>query len=280
MSRAFALRPLRAQILAHLDFAYGNEMQGAEKQRIAKRVAYNLGLVVAEVLAAARNKLPSDYIDASEGLERLQNALQENGFVAVSGHIANWEVCGKLMFAVYPQRCESVIAKRLGNPGLNDLIAEIRLKLGMRTVYQDESPLRLIRALRRGKIVGTVPDQDIARLAGAFIDFFGHPAYTPTGPATLAVHGHAPLLVSFTQRTAKGLKLVVCDPIVPRADADPDEEVLRITKLWSKYLEDAIRAHPSDWMWFHKRWETTPEILAARKAKRIRAPDRSNPVAG
>ena len=42
------------------------------------------------------------------------------------------------------------------------------------------------------------------------------------------------------------------------------EETLRLTKAWSAAAETMIHAHKDQWAWFHERWKTTPEKLAAR----------------
>lgn len=267
--RLFGYRPLRASILEHLDFAYGEEMSRDEKIRIAKSIARNLGLTLAEVLASSREKLPAGYIDETEAVEKTHAALGECGFVGVTGHIGNWELLGSRLSLGFGERVNAVIVKRVGNPGINDLIEDIRRQLGMETFYQNESPMRLIRSLRKGGIVGTVPDQDVARLAGHFVDFFGHPAYTPTGPAMLAVHGKVPIVVAFMRRTKTGLRLIAYDPIWPDDTLDKADDIKRITEAWSEQIEHAIREQPEDWMWFHKRWETTPERLEARRAKRL-----------
>lgn len=269
-TRWLAHLPTRRLTLTHLDFAYGDAMPLAEKKRIAKTIARNLGLVVAEVLASSRKKLPDGYIDFEQADVKAAEILGDHGFIGLTGHIANWELCGQSL-AAYSERSECVIAKRLGNPGLNDLIEELREKLGMKTFYQNESPMHLVRILRQGKAIGTVPDQDVARIAGEFIPFFGRDAYTPTGPAILSMKGRVPIIVAIMRRRAGGgLDFLVHDPIWPDPKAsDKKAEVLRITKAWSQKLEDAIRAQPSDWMWFHKRWETTPARLEERRLARM-----------
>ncbi len=271
LTRVLAHPAIARKVHEHLSLAFGDTMPMTEKRRVSKRIARNLGLIVAEVLAASRNKLPPGYVDANESGERTQAAFRDQGFIGLTGHIGNWELLGAELARHFPGRADSVIAKRLGNPRLNDYIESLRGRLGMTTFYQNEAPMRLVRSLRQHKIIGTVPDQDVARLAGDFVPFFGKPAYTPTGPAVLALHGRVPILPAYLRRTERGLRLVTLDPIWPDFEADRDEEVTRLTCAWSAALEAAIREQPSDWMWFHERWQTTPERLEARRKKRERA---------
>ncbi|MCB9880717.1 MAG: lysophospholipid acyltransferase family protein [Planctomycetes bacterium] len=271
LTRIAAHRAIRGKVHGHLTLAFGDELSSGDKTRISKTIAHNLGLVVAEVLAASRGKLPPGYIDENDAADRAKSLFADGGFIGLTGHIGNWELLGAQLAKHFPGRADSVIAKRLGNPGLNEFVEDLRTRLGMSTFYQNESPMRLVRGLRQHKIIGTVPDQDVARLAGEFVTFFGKPAYTPTGPAALALHGRVPILPAFLRRHENGLRLIVCEPIWPDFAADRDAEVLRLTQAWSAAVEAAIREQPSDWMWFHERWQTTPERLEARRKKRERA---------
>jgi KDO2-lipid IV(A) lauroyltransferase len=147
----------------------------------------------------------------------------------------------------------------------------MRAKLGMPVIYQDESPLRVVRRLRQGRCVAIVPDQDVPSIAGTFLPFFGHPAYTPTGPATLAYLANVPLIPAFARRTKDGLTLDVHPAIWPDLSADKAVEIERLTRAWSQAVETQIRKQPGDWMWFHERWRTTPDRLARRRDRRQRA---------
>ena len=260
----FAHRMLRADIYRHLDLAYDHSLAAAEKKRIARRVAHNLGLLVAEVLALLRNRLPAGYIDDTEF-----KALDlKGGFLGLSAHIGNWEVLAWQARKQWPNVDTAVVAHRHANRHINRLIERMRRAFGVSTIYQEASPRRTIRMLTQGKIVAVAPDQDVAHIAGMFVPFFGKPAWTPTGPAFLACMAKAPLLLCFTRRTANGLRLVCPAPLYPNPDAPREEEIKRLTKAWSDAVEQHIREQPSDWMWFHKRWQTTPERLERRRVRR------------
>jgi lauroyl/myristoyl acyltransferase len=58
-------------------------------------------------------------------------------------------------------------------------------------------------------------------------------------------------------------------PIFPDRTRPKEEEVLRITREWSRQIEQLVREHPEQWPWFHDRWRTTPDSLAARDRRTL-----------
>ena len=122
--------------------------------------------------------------------------------------------------------------------------------------------------LKHGICLGIAPDQDSSSFPGVFIDFLGHPAYTPIGPARLALAVDVPILPVAMIRKDEGLpfEIIHGEPIYPdqSRSRSRDEETVRITKAWSAAMETMIHDHKADWAWFHRRWRTTPEKLAAR----------------
>ena len=113
-----------------------------------------------------------------------------------------------------------------------------------------------------------MPDQDVKNLGGIFIPFLGHQAYTPTGPARLALAARVPIVPAVMVRVEPGrFRIEVGAPIQPDRRNDRDAEIERLTRAWSQWIEAAIRRHPEQWAWWHPRWATTPEKLAARGRK-------------
>jgi lauroyl/myristoyl acyltransferase len=89
------------------------------------------------------------------------------------------------------------MAKRVYFPPLNDWIVGVRQSFGVQVFYQGKSPLAVVRFLKRKNVLGILPDQDIRDLSGIFTPFFGVDAWTPTGPAALALAAQVPLYVVY-----------------------------------------------------------------------------------
>ncbi len=268
LTRAFAFL-VRRKACENLGHAFGDAMPLAERRRVANRLAFNLGLILAESLALSRDKIPPGYFELGDVQPRLDDLIaQGKGVIGLTGHTGNWELMAATVAQASGSQMGSMIAKRHPNPYLNPFIESLRTRHGGKVTYQDEGLRPLVRELRSGKVLGMVPDQDMRKFAGIFVPFFGRPAYTPIGPASLSYLTGAPIFAGFTRRTDKGLVLDLVDPIWPDTDADRKTEIERLTLAWQAAIEDHVRKQPSDWMWFHERWKSTPESLEARREAR------------
>ena len=70
------------------------------------------------------------------------------GVIVVSGHIGNWESLGEVLQRRFSGRPRALIAHRHPNARIASLFEATRRRLGMETVYQDQSPRRALRLLR------------------------------------------------------------------------------------------------------------------------------------
>jgi KDO2-lipid IV(A) lauroyltransferase len=145
----------------------------------------------------------------------------------------------------------------------------MRRSMEVPTVFQRQVR-QIVRLLRNNQVIGTLPDQDVDKLAGVFLPFFGREAYTPTGPATLAVTTRAPMLPVFIHRLGPARHALAIHPPIPDPGGDRDERVLAMTEGWTRVFERVIARWPTQWAWLHRRWDTTPEILERRRARRAR----------
>jgi KDO2-lipid IV(A) lauroyltransferase len=248
--------------------AFGSALAPTQRLALLDAMFKNLADVPAEALAAARRGagfVRSRFPDGP-GIAKLR-AIQQGragGTITLSGHIGNWEMVSYYL-RIAGARPLNVVAKRLPNPRLNQLVEELRAVFGTPTFYGDSGVTGLARVLARGETIGIVPDQDVEEIGGTFVDFLGRPAYTPIGPARLALATNSPIVVLFGKRVGDRFELLVNDPIEPDRRAPRDAEIVRITRAWSDQVEAFIKQHPEQWMWLHDRWQTTPEDVARRK---------------
>ena len=116
----------------------------------------------------------------------------------------------------------------------------------------------IVRALRAGKTVATLADQDIPHLNGVFVPWFGDAAWTPSAPAALAQLARAAVMPVFLLRR-HGRWVVHAGPRVhfPRSTSR-EADLLAITAWATAYQERLVAEHPPQWVWWHKRWRTRP----------------------
>ena len=201
-----------------------------------------------------------------EGLEMIRDALaRDRGVIILAGHFGNWEIGGSAV-AVRDVPLD-VVGRRQSNPLFDRRLRATRERLGMRVIYRDEGVRPILRALREPRAVALVADQNVIR-GGLFVDFFGTPAATTRGPATLARRTGARCVMASVRclpgpRARYHLRFIPLElPDTGNVEAD-DHAFLR---SYLATLEEEIRAAPSQYFWPHKRWKTRPEAEASEKA--------------
>ena len=191
-----------------------------------------------------------------EGLDRFLDAVERGrGVVLVTGHLGNWEIGGSAL-AVRGVPLD-VVAQRQHNPLFDRAITWARERLGMRVIERGRAPKEGLRALRQGRVVAFVADQD-ARRAGVFVPFFGRLASTHRGPALLALRTGAPLFLGSALRVPGGGYRIRLEEIAVETTGEMDDVVARWTAAFTARLEAAIREAPEQYFWFHRRWKTRP----------------------
>ena len=175
-------------------------------------------------------------------------------------HLTGWEhVTG--YFNLHGLRFGAV-AKRIHNPSVNDWITRLRESVGTKIIFVAKDMRAVAKYLRQEKAaVLFVNDQD-ARRAGVFVDFFGHPASTFTGPAYFALRMNLPFLPVYQYRHEDDptrITVVIKPPVEPPAGASRDDAIRHLLTVYTRHLEDIIREHPGQYFWLHKRWKTQPK---------------------
>ncbi len=253
----------RRLMLDHLALAFPEKPE-RERRAIAKASLVHLGQVAMEAVAirSYRDRI-EEYVSFAPGSEDLvRRALgRGKGLILVAGHIGNWELLAR-RFAVFAQP-NAVIAKRNADPRLNELVDRFRREGAYKTLWRDDPATgrELIKLFRQGGTLGILIDQD-TRVQGVFVPFFGRAAFTPRAVGDLALRFGAAVLVGTSHRRGPrpgdGHELEVVELVYDRVPADRESEVRRLTAAAVAEQESAIRRHPSEWVWMHRRWKTRP----------------------
>ena len=252
------LRDLR-RARAHLARAFP-ERGPAWARRTARRTFRHFGRMALWTLSIAhrdpRSLARGLMVEGADNLREVVRAQRRGeGTVGLSGHLGNWELLARVSCTVLPL---SLVGRRLRDPALDALVTGLRRGSVGQVIYQDEGARPCLRALRDGRVISTLPDQDIPRLAGTFATWFGHPAWTPIGPAQLALMGRVPVMPVFL--FVRGGRFV--QHWGPRvrwpASGDREADARAITEWFTAYEEALVRRHPEQWVWWHKRWRTQP----------------------
>lgn len=192
----------------------------------------------------------------AEGMEHFEQArARGRGVVVLTAHVGNWDLLGPWAARRAPL---TIISKELRGVGANRYWQEARARCGLKILPAHNSYRGCLATLRRGEMLGFILDQNMTRMEGIFVEFFGRPACTTPGLAFLAAHAQAPVLPVFMVREPDGSHRVrILPPIEPPPDRSP-ETIHTATQRYTRVIEDVIREHPDQWIWMHRRWRTQP----------------------
>jgi KDO2-lipid IV(A) lauroyltransferase len=180
------------------------------------------------------------------------------GVICIGAHLGCWELIPlRLRAAGYAM---AVVYRRIRDPDLQAYVAVRRERWGIRAHERDTEARGMVRSLRRGSLLGVLIDQR-TQVDSVSVPFLGHPAWTPSGPARLALRLGAPVIPMVLSMGQGGRHLLEIGPQLPiqRAPRKATEQeiatlVQENTEHFNDVLGEMILKHKEQWVWFHQRW--------------------------
>ncbi len=252
------IRYRRKVIFINLDIAFP-EKSLEWKKDIAKKSVIHIGRIIAEV-----PKLPDYYKSGEIGNifkiikgKELLDKYKDTGFIFTSAHLGNWELL--LSGLAYNIGDIYALAYRQENEIAYKIMRDIRTGYGINVIHHNESLKKIIKILNKRKPVGFFVDQNTMRKRGVFVDFFGKQAITVDFAARLAVKFKKPVLFIYCYMDYKD-KNYYCEieEVHYKEGNSVSETELNLVQAYTKKVEEAVRKHPDQYLWVHKRWRTRP----------------------
>ncbi len=271
------LRREREIALQSLSRVYGAEKSPVQIRRMTRGVFLHAASVIVDWVILrrwSRARLEARFPEVAASVRQVASDWRQHegaGVVALGGHLGNWELLA-MFFSHFAPGLIVPVAKRLYFEKYNAFLHKLRGDLGLEIIYSDESARKMIRALKSGKVLSLLCDQDLRTNSGVFVNFFGLPAYTATFPVDIARKTGALMATCVLVKSGRGFRISHRFPYeIPRT-ADEAADVLAATQTWTSILEEEIRKCPEQWSWIHPRWRSTPEQprlhVAAKQKKR------------
>lgn len=260
--------PRTARVRAQLAEAFP-EISEQRLDRISLGVFEHFGRSLAELIALrGRHREAMIGRIEVEGLEHFaaaEAASQGKGALVVSAHCGNWELGGVRVASLGIPL--AAVFRGLDHPVLDAALLSIRRGAGSapadyQQIRMGRAGLALVRALKAGRKVVVLLDQNASREEGVFVPFFGRPACVRTGPLKLAMRAGAPILVACSRRnsTGGGHRLRIHAPVwVPTDSGMGNAAVRSCAERVTALIEAEIREDPTQWIWTHRRWRTQPD---------------------
>ncbi len=257
------LRVRRKVTFANLRFAFGTEKSPEDIELIARKTYRNFGRMLMEFARFPKltKKDIAELITFSNP-DLLERALgQGKGVIFLSGHFGNWEMmAGAIAMRIGAPL--NVLVARQRNRLVDSLMNSFRLSLNVNPIPVGISVKSILRILKDGGVVGILADQD-SRKRGVFVDFMGHPASTPKGPAAIALRMKVPVLMVFAVRDGPRHRIFIEDLDIPDNIEDDEDGIRLFTQVYTEVLERYVRRYPDHWFWMHRRWKTKPQPVDA-----------------
>jgi KDO2-lipid IV(A) lauroyltransferase len=208
------------------------------------------------------------------GEEHLLNAVRHpQSAIMLSAHLGNWEMA-HVFGSCYLETPLVLVARPLRSQKFNAWLHRLRTRFGNVILDRGGAMLKMARMLRQGKPVGLLIDQGTLRSEGIEIAFFGKTVTATPAAAILARRLDSLVIPAFCVREADGrLTIMVQPPLALQKTDDIRADIYANTQIMNQAVEDAVRAYPDQWFWFHKRWKRHyphlyPEDLAKRQRQK------------
>ena len=257
---AYFLRPpLRRAGMFNLRLAFP-DWTDAQRRRVLRRLVRHMGWMAGE-FSQFPKRTPEEIgrIVVVDGFENFLAArCRGKGVLFLTGHTSAWELA-PFAQALFGNPLHFLV-RPIENARVNNLVNRYRCLSGNAPIAKNESARAIVSVLRSGGTVGILIDQNTMPGEGVFVDFFGVPACTTSGPARVALLTDAAVVPAFLYwdegmrkyrlRFEPALELV--------RTGDHDADIRENTARFTRVVEDYARRHPEQWLWVHKRWKTRP----------------------
>lgn len=193
-------------------------------------------------------------IKTTSGIELLQSE-PGRGLIALTPHLGSWELAGLYMAT---QGKITSMYRPLDNVQLDKLVLTARQRNGAVLVPDDIGGIKkLLRAIKRGEIVGILPDQVTREENGSiFAPFFGVPAVTMLLVTGLARRSNAKVVLVFAERLPKSAGFHLhCLPAPTGIDSDNDQIAAHAL---NQGIEQCICLCPEQYQWSYRRFRRRP----------------------
>jgi KDO2-lipid IV(A) lauroyltransferase len=186
----------------------------------------------------------------------------KKGTVFLSGHMGNFELLAA--YHTSSQLPLTILGKEQNYDFISRWVQKSRVAYGGESLLRRNEPggkrssaTASINALRNGRVLAVMPDQDTS-LASEFVPFFGLEAAYVLAPIKMAIKYEKDIYSSFIVRTGMLQHKAITEKIDYDVNSpNPERDVLT---EYSKRLEKLVLQYPEQYLWIHRRWRRRPGI--------------------
>jgi Kdo2-lipid IVA lauroyltransferase/acyltransferase len=248
----------RKRTIEHLRLIYKGEWTEKIILKTAREVWVGMGKNLFD--AVRLPMLPLEKLDrivrSDDSSELFTQIGRNRGVIIIVAHTGCFEMLVHY-FAKKGMRAV-IVGRKLFDERIDRIVHVMRSGENVRYLDRDNSGRAIIRSLHEGWVLGALIDQD-TNVEGVFARFLGKLAYTPSGPVRMAMKMHLPLFVITTARVERERhSIFINGPLSLEDTGDFDRDLVCNVQKANDCICQTIQAHPSQWVWMHRRWERKP----------------------
>ncbi|SEQ57829.1 KDO2-lipid IV(A) lauroyltransferase [Azotobacter beijerinckii] len=233
------------------------DLSAAERERLVRENFASMGIAFFEMAISwwwPRQRLSR--LAHIEGLEHLQRAQAEGrGVILMALHFTTLEIGAALLGQ---RQTIDGMYREHANPVFDYVQRRGRERHNAdATAIEREDIRAMLKVLRAGRAIWYAPDQDYGRKQSLFVPLFGIPAATVTATTKFARLGKAQVMPFIQTRLAdgSGYRLTIHPPLVDFPGESEEADCRRI----NRWVEQAVRRHPEQYLWAHRRFKSRPD---------------------
>ena len=185
------------------------------------------------------------------GWEHIEAAITaKRPMILVTPHLGCYDIAGRYMAGSMPI---TALYRPPKQKWLDAIMQQGRVRGGGATANADAGGVRtLLKALKSGGNIVVLPDQVPGVGDGAWVDFFGQPAYTMTLLPRLAASANAVVLFFFAERLQRGQGYRI--HIEPMSETySTDRKVA--ARQTNSMVEKLVAMAPAQYLWGYNRYK-------------------------
>lgn len=249
----------RENLLVNLNLAFKDELSAKEKLEIARKCYENFAIYLGLNFIKNQNTTKEEVLKRVEfkNAHYLQDAISSGrGVIVATAHLGEWELFSLAMAAKF--KAVSVIGRRLDSKPMQAILAKNRQQFDIEVIEKSGAAKGVLSALKKGRLVGILVDQNTAKNEGLKVEFFNRPALHTPAASTLALKAGALIIPAYINKYKDKNQITFYPPIDPSAlsqELGKQEAIQKATQLQASTCESAVRLAVDEYFWFHKRFK-------------------------
>jgi Kdo2-lipid IVA lauroyltransferase/acyltransferase len=231
------------------------ELSQVEQQALVRKTMRSVGISLIETARVwIWNPSALQARTTIHGIEHLHAAVaQGRGVILLGMHLSTLDFCGAALGNYIDM---DVMYRANANPLLETIMTRGRMRNFPRAIERNDVR-GVLQSLKQGHVFWYGADQDYGRKHSEFVPFFGVQAATITATSRFAQLTGAPVVV-FSHYRRPGDNHYDVYLSAPLTDF-PSQDVITDATRINQIVETAVRLHPEQYWWVHRRFKTRPE---------------------